>query len=201
MLKVGHVKGLISVGIVTCVVTIALFYSGDYLIVNSPERSDVILVMGGDHNDLRYWRGLALLREGYGQRVVVDATTDRVYGRTYAEHAAAFVAQTAGDHASRISICPITNDSTVQEASNVESCLSRINSAPKSVLIVTNDFHTRRARSILSSRLPQYRWSVAAVNDTTLFGKPWWRHREWAKTCVYEWEKLLWWKCFEAWRR
>src|SRR5215813_9755561 len=117
MLKVGLVKGSIAVGILACVMAIALFYSGDYLIVNSPERSDMILVLGGDHNDLRYWRGLELLREGYGQRIVVDATTDRVYGRTYAEYAAAFVAQTAGDHASQITICPITNDSTVQEAS------------------------------------------------------------------------------------
>jgi uncharacterized SAM-binding protein YcdF (DUF218 family) len=68
-------------------------------------------------------------------------------------------------------------------------------------LLVTNDFHTRRALSILRSRLPQYRWSAAAVKDTAIFGEPWWRHREWAKTCVYEWQKLVWWKLFESWRR
>jgi hypothetical protein len=70
--------------------------------VNQPERSDAIVVLAGDHNDLRYWRGLELLREGYGQQMLVDATADRIYGRTYAEHAADFVAQSAADKSFQI---------------------------------------------------------------------------------------------------
>ena len=174
--------------------------SGDYLVVNRPERSDTIVVLAGDHNDLRYWRGLEFLREGYGQRMVVDAPADRIYGQTYAEHAAKFVAQTAAGERSQISICSVTNDSTVQEALDIRGCLAQMDPKPRSVLLVTNDFHTRRALSILSLRVSQYRWSVVAVNDRALFGEPWWRHREWAKTCIYEWEKLLWWKVFESWR-
>jgi uncharacterized SAM-binding protein YcdF (DUF218 family) len=69
------------------------------------------------------------------------------------------------------------------------------------VLLVTSDFHTRRAFSIVRSRLPQYHWSVAAVSDPTIFGQPWWHNREWAKTALYEWEKLVWWRCFESWRK
>jgi len=178
-----------------------MLLSGDYLVVNHPERSDVIVVLAGDHNDLRYWRGLELLREGYGQQMLVDAPADRIYGRTYAEHAADFVAQSASDKKSQIRICVIMNDSTIQEALDVRNCLAQTHPAPRSALLVTNDFHTRRALSILRSRLPQYRWSAAAVNDTAIFGKPWWRHREWAKTCVYEWEKLLWWRLFESWSK
>jgi uncharacterized SAM-binding protein YcdF (DUF218 family) len=179
----------------------AILRSGDYLAVNHPERSDVIVVLAGDHNDLRYWHALELLREGYGQQMVVDASADRIYGRTYAQHAADFVTQSAGDEKSRTRICAITNDSTVQEASDIRTCLAQMNPAPQSALLVTSDFHTRRALSILRSRLPQYRWSVAAVNDTAIFGQPWWRHREWTKTWLYEWEKLVWWRLFESWRR
>ena len=174
--------------------------SGNYLVVNRPERSEVIVVLAGDHNDLRYWRGLGLLRDGYGERMLVDAPADRIYGRTYAEHAAEFVARTAGEKTSQISVCTITDDSTVQEASDIRACLAQVRPAPRSVLLVTNDFHTRRALSILQSRLPEYQWSAAAAQDTSLFGEPWWHSREWAKTYVYEWEKLLWWRLFESWR-
>jgi len=175
--------------------------SGRYLVVNQPERSDIIVVLAGDHNDRRYSLGLDLLRQGFGQQMVVDVPGGQMYGRSYAEHAADFVARSAGDQRSQVSICVIALDSTVQEASDIRTCLERIHPSPRTALLVTNDFHTRRALSILRSRLPQYRWSAAAVKDTAIFGEPWWRHREWAKTCVYEWEKLVWWKLFESWRR
>ncbi len=192
---------LVLVVILLFAAIFCLSRSGGYLVVNQPERSDIIVVLAGDHNDLRYWRGLELLRAGYGQRMQVDASEDRIYGKTHAQHAAEFAARTAGDNASQISICTITNDSTVQEASDIRNCLARLQPAPQSALVVSNDFHTRRALSILRSRLPQYRWTAAAVPDTALFGEPWWGNREWAKTYVYEWEKFLWWKLFESWRR
>ncbi len=39
---------------------------------------------------------------------------------------------------------------------------------------------------------PQYRWTAAAAQANFLFGLPWWKNREWAKTYLTEWEKLLW---------
>jgi uncharacterized SAM-binding protein YcdF (DUF218 family) len=187
--------------VIAVIALYAVFHSGDYLVVDHPERSDIIVVLAGDRNDLRYWRGLELLREGYGQRMSVDAAADRIYGRSYAEYAADFVTLSAGEESSKIQICTITNDSTVQEASDVRRCLAQVHPAPRSALLVTNDYHTRRALSILTARVPQYQWSVAAVRDPALFGKPWWHNREWAKTYVYEWEKLLWWRLFESWQK
>jgi uncharacterized SAM-binding protein YcdF (DUF218 family) len=186
--------------LVSCAGVFFAFQAGNYLVVNHPERSDVIVVLAGDRNDHRYWRGLELLREGYGQQMMVDAMAEVIYGRTYAQHAADFVAQSAGDNKSQITICTIKNDSTVEEVLDVGRCLAQVSPTPHSVLLVTSDFHTRRAISIMRSRLPQYRWSVAAANDPTIYGQPWWHQREWAKTCVYEWEKLVWWKLFESWR-
>ncbi len=40
-------------------------------------------------------------------------------------------------------------------------CLSKLNA--KRVLIVTSDYHTRRALSIFSELLPQYEWSAVGV--------------------------------------
>jgi uncharacterized SAM-binding protein YcdF (DUF218 family) len=200
VLKNTTLKAFIVAAAVISVATYGLIRSGDYLVVNQPEHSDVIVVLAGDHNDLRYWRGLELLRDGFGQRMLVDAAALRIYGRSVAELAAEFVARTAGDKTSQIGICTITEDSTVQEASDIRRCLAQVRPAPQSVLLVTNDYHTRRALSILRSRLSQYHWSASGVHDTSIFGEAWWRNREWAKTYAYEWEKFLWWRLFESWR-
>ena len=58
--------------------------------------------------------------------MLLDASADRIYGRTYAEHAADFISRSAGDLGSRVSVCVIANDSTVQEASDIRTCLERI---------------------------------------------------------------------------
>jgi hypothetical protein len=65
--------------------------------------------------------------------MLVDAPSDLSYGRTYAQYAADFVAQTAGDKRTQIGICMITNDSTVQETSDVRRCLAEVNPAQVSV--------------------------------------------------------------------
>lgn len=200
ILKFSAWKAFVVTAIFIFVTAIIVFHSGDYLVVNHPEHSDVIVVLAGDHNDLRYSRGLQLLREQYGHRMLVDAPADRLYGRSYAEYAADFVRQSAGESSDQINVCAVAKDSTVQEASDIRRCLAQVQPTPTSVLLVTSNYHTRRALSILRSRLPQYNWSVAAVDDAEIFDTRWWKNREWAKICVYEWEKLLWWKLFESWR-
>lgn len=192
---------LVATAIVVAIAAFWMFRSDSQLVVNHPEKSNVIVVLAGDHNDLRYRRGLELLREGYGQRMLVNATGDIIYGRTYAQYAADYVAQSAEDKKLQIGICTVTNDSTVQETSDVRRCLAEVDPSPESVLLVTNDYHTRRALSIFRRRLPQYHWSSAAVSDSKLFGEPWWRNREWAKVYVYESEKFVWWELFESWQK
>src|SRR5215475_749657 len=108
-------KPLTAVAILVAIAVWEMLRSGNQLVVNHPEQSDLIVVLAGDHNDLRYWRGLELLREGYGLRMLVDAPADLSYGRSYAQYAADFVAQTAGEKRPQIGICTVTNDSTSQE--------------------------------------------------------------------------------------
>lgn len=68
------------------------------------------------------------------------------------------------------------------------------------ILLVPSDYHTHRALSVFSNRLPAYRWSVAAANDTTQFGIRCWQHRESVKNAVKAWQKLVWWMVVERWR-
>lgn len=192
-------KRLRIVAVVVVAFAVFLWRSGNWLVVDRPEKSDVIVVLAGDDNDVRYWRGLQLLRDGYGQHLFLDAATEWVkYGRRPAEAAADFVRSSAGELASRAGVCPIQGDSTFLEARSVGRCLEPLH--PQSVLLVTSDYHTRRARSIFARRLPQYRWSVAAARDPNVYGKRWWRHREWAKIWLGEWERVVWWNLVDRWR-
>ena len=201
MWKSAWVKFLIPAIIALSFGVLGALHLGDFLVVDHPERSDVIVVLAGDHNDLRYWHGLEMLRAGYGRNMILDVPAGTIYGRSFAEYAADFVSRSAGGNQSQISKCVIANDSTLEESADVARCMAQSDPAAHSALIVTSDFHTRRALWIFRSRLRQYQWSVSVVSDPSIFGKPWWRQREWAKTCIYEWEKLVWWKLGESWRK
>jgi uncharacterized SAM-binding protein YcdF (DUF218 family) len=68
------------------------------------------------------------------------------------------------------------------------------------VLLVTSDYHSRRALEIFRHEVRDYNFNVASSYDDSVFGTAWWRHREWAKTALSEWAKLAWWEAVDRWR-
>jgi len=170
--------------------------AGDFLIVDAPRPSDVILVLAGE-TDYRPRRALELLGRGDGQRIVLDVPTNAKLNEfTEIELAEKYIKdlpQTAS-----VSICPIEGLSTKDESKDAEKCLRR--EGAKSVLIVTSDFHTRRALDVFRREIPGYEYSVAAARNDEAFGSRWWTHRQWAKTFVDEWLRLIWWKAIDQWR-
>jgi hypothetical protein len=176
-----------------------VLHSGSFLVVENLQPSDAILVLAGDVNDKRYERGIELLRTGYGEEMFLDASEDlTLYGHTYADWARQFVAENSGDVRARVHVCPIREDSTLAETKYVAKCLAHLPPGGR-ILLVSSEYHTRRALSIFSLRLPSYHWSVAAARDSSQFGTRWWTHREWAKNAAREWQKLLWWELIERW--
>ncbi len=170
--------------------------AGDFLVVDAPLHSDVILVLAGE-TDRRPQRALELLAQGYGRRVLLDVPADaKVYEFTEIQLAQSYIK--ALPEAASINICPINGLSTKDESKDAEKCLA--NEGGKSVLIVTSDFHTRRALSIFRREVPEHKYSVAAARDEAQFGVKWWTHREWAKTLLDECLKLVWWKMVDQWR-
>jgi len=170
--------------------------AGKLLSVDEPRPSDVILVLAGE-TDGRPARALQLMTEGYGKRLVIDVpATSRVYGFAELELAREYVRNLP--QAAAIEICPIEGLSTRDEALDAKKCLASGKS--DSVLIVTSEFHTRRALSILRHELPGKAVSVAAVYENAQFGAKWWQHRQWAKTCLDEWMRLVWWNAVDRWR-
>ena len=167
-----------------------------FLVVDDPEKSDAIVVLAGD-TKVRPVRGLVLLRQGMAPRLFLDAETrDVIYDQPLVEIVQKYV-NSLGE-ANRVSVCPITGYSTIAEADDVSRCLQSL--GPHRVLIVTSEFHTRRALMIFRHRLPQYQFSAAAARNGAEFGEAWWTNREWAKVTFDEWLKMLWWEAVDRWR-
>lgn len=168
--------------------------AGRVLVVDAPEPSDVILVLAGETGS-RPALALQLLDRGYGRRVIIDVpAAAHIFEFSELELAQKYIQDLP--QAASIQICPITGLSTRDETRDAAKCLGQ----DRRVLLVTSDFHTRRALSIFRHELPGKTFSVAAARDTTQFGTRWWAQREWAKTCLYEWLRLLWWKGVDQWR-
>jgi hypothetical protein len=167
-----------------------------FLVVNEPEKSDAIVVLAGD-TKVRPVRGLDLLRQGMAPLLFLDAETrDVIYDQPLVEIVQKYV-NSLGE-ANRVSVCPITGYSTIAEADDVSRCLQPLGA--HRVLIVTSDYHTRRALMIFRHRLPQYQFSAAAAHNGAEFGEAWWTNREWAKVTFDEWMKMLWWVAVDRWR-
>ena len=170
-----------------------------FLAVDSAAHSDAILVLAGDTQDHRYWRALTLLRSGMAGSMIYDVRGDTVeFGHPLPEYAAAFVRETAGAESQKVQICATYGDSTLQELESARRCVAA--GKPRSVLLVTSAYHTRRALSVARRVMPQYEWRSAAATDSHQFGAEWWRHREWAKTTLLEWQRMMWWEMVERWK-
>lgn len=169
--------------------------AGTILVVDDPRPSDVIVVLAGE-TDRRPARALELLDQGYAGRVLLDVpAAARVYDSTIVQLAEAFISRRP--EAGKVGICPIQGLSTREESHDVEKCLST--ETGSRILIVTSDYHCRRALSIFGHELRGKSFSVAAAHDETQFGIRWWTHRQWAKTFVDEWLRLFWWSAIERW--
>jgi uncharacterized SAM-binding protein YcdF (DUF218 family) len=185
--------------ILIAVFAIALVFSltsGRFLLVENPQPADAIVVLAGE-TEQRPRRALELLSQGLAPQVVFDVpVAAKIYGVTTQELAENYVKQLPQRQS--VSICPIFGLSTKTEAPDVARCLAQF--GPHKVLLVTSDYHTRRAVSTFQHELPQYQFFVAAARDPRQFGIPWWRQRQWAKLNLDEWLRFVWWEVVDRWR-
>jgi DUF218 domain len=175
----------------------AFFLSaGRILVEDWPQRADVILVLAGE-TDHRPARALELLNQSYAPRMIIDVpAASRLYNVSEIELARNYIKTLP--QGGEIEVCPIEGLSTRAETRDVERCLAGKPSAR--MLIVTSDFHTRRALSIFRHELPGRSFSIAAAHDDAQFGIRWWTRRQWAKVCLEEWMRFIWWNAVDRWQ-
>ncbi len=161
---------------------------GDFLVrAEAPVPADAVLVLGGDSYGHRVLKGGELVRQGYAPRVFVSGGPG-YYGVLESELAIAFAVRHGYPQPAFV---PLTQRSlsTRDEARNILPELRR--QGVRRLLLVTSDYHTRRAGAIFRGVAPDLAITVVASRDEVFTPGGWWRTREGRKTVYYEVTKTI----------
>jgi len=201
-----HGNGLRWIVLLIIVGGLLCRFAGYWIVVDAPQKADLIVVLAGE-TEQRPARGLQLVEQDFAPRLLLDVpAAARIYHEDQMEIARQYLSNSP--QASKLAACPIAGLSTRDEAHDVANYLA--SSSPgqtnlgqtkvKSILLVTSDFHTRRALAIFRHEMPGIEFSVAAAYDPAVYGAKWWQQREWAKTFSGEMMKFFWWWAVDRWR-
>ena len=161
---------------------------GSYLIkAEQPEKADIALVLAGDGEGNRILKGAQLVRRGYVPKVLVSGPSG-LYGQYECDLAIPFAVK-SGYPASYF--VHFENDalSTKEEARAAVARLRQL--GVHKVLLVTSDYHTRRAGKIFRATAPDLKFVVVAAPDKYFTAKGWWHNRQGEKIAFNEWTKTL----------
>jgi uncharacterized SAM-binding protein YcdF (DUF218 family) len=162
--------------------------AGSYLVeASAPVKADVVLVLAGDGRGNRIVKAAQLVREGYAPKVLVSGP-DGNYQLHECDLAIPFAVK-AGYPESYFIHFENQARSTRDEARMAGDEIRRMGA--HRVLLVTSDYHTRRAARMYRSEAPDLEITVVAARDTYFTAEGWWHNREGQKTALYEWMKTV----------
>jgi uncharacterized SAM-binding protein YcdF (DUF218 family) len=165
---------------------------GEFLVVSdAPQNADIAVVLAGDGFGRRILKAAELVRQGYVPRVLVDGPRG-MYGFDEASLAIRFAVDQGAPREIFIPLV-MRARSTMAEARAVDEELRKRNA--HTVLIVTSNYHTRRARAVFrryGSR--DIRYFIIAAPDEDFSPENWWTTRDAQKVVFFEYAKLIdWW--------
>jgi uncharacterized SAM-binding protein YcdF (DUF218 family) len=176
------------------VVLLLIFHSailaafGRYLVeAGPPEKADIIIVLAGDGFGHRILTAGELVKEGYAPNALVSGP-DGNYGVYECDLAIPFAVR-AGDPESSFTHFEHHGRSTAEEAQIMVKKLRE--AGVKRVILVTSNFHTRRAGNIFRRTAPEIRFFVVAAPDEFFKPDDWWHTREGSKRFALEWMKTV----------
>lgn len=184
----------ILITLAACVLLAVLFHAaifaalGAYLVHDgAPQKSDIALVLAGDNSGNRIVKGGQLVRDGFAPLALISGPAG-MYGYYESDLAIPF-AEKAGFPVAYFFAVPNHSHSTREEAEDMLRELRR--RGVHSVVLVTSDFHTRRAGRIYRKLAPDLQFNVVAAPDPYFTADGWWRNREGRKTFAIEWMKTI----------
>jgi uncharacterized SAM-binding protein YcdF (DUF218 family) len=154
---------------------------------DEPFRADVIVVLAGDPYGNRILKGAELVKEGFAPKVLVSGPAG-LYDLHECDLAIPFVVR-RGYPAEWFIPVPHEAHSTDEEAVVFRAELAKLHA--HRVIVVTSDYHTRRALRILRSRWPGIEIRMVAAHDEYFTPGGWWHNREGRKIFFLEWTKTL----------
>jgi uncharacterized SAM-binding protein YcdF (DUF218 family) len=166
-----------------------LVWPGRFLVkAEAPVRADAALVLGGDYSGRRLLRAAQLARDGFVPLVLLSGA-DEFYGVQEGQLMHQFAIR-SGLPENQYEVLDFRSGSTRQESELVLPELQK--RGIRSILLVTSDFHTRRAGAMFRRQLePAIRVHVVAAEDEWYRPHRWWENSESRERFVYEWIKTL----------
>jgi uncharacterized SAM-binding protein YcdF (DUF218 family) len=161
---------------------------GAYLVqAGPPQKADAALVLAGDGWGYRVLTAAQLARDGFVPRVLVSGP-DGAYGLHECDLAIPFAVK-HGYPESYFVHMENSARSTVAEARAVLPEIRRM--GVQRLIVVTSNFHTRRAGAIFRKLAPDLTILVVAAQDKDFTADGWWHGRQGQKTFLMEWEKTI----------
>jgi uncharacterized SAM-binding protein YcdF (DUF218 family) len=162
--------------------------AGYYLVsAQEPFHADLIVVLGGDDRGNRILKASSLVKQGYAAEVLVSGPYC-CYGHIESDVAIPFAVKHGYPPGWFIAL-PVKGTSTREEAREIVRELDRRH--VRRFLVVTSDYHTRRAGRIFRKLVAPDRFRVIAAPDWAFRPDDWWRNREGQKQVFFEWAKTL----------
>jgi uncharacterized SAM-binding protein YcdF (DUF218 family) len=162
-----------------------LRFAGNFWVVDeSPQASDTIVVLSDDdYEAVRASRAADVYRASWAPRIVASGRTLRPYA-SIAELMQRDLTD-RGVPATAVVRFPNRARNTLDEAGAVSEFL--VTHGWKKIIVVTSNYHTRRARFIYERALaPGAELRIVAAPDPAYDPNSWWRTREGLKTFFYE---------------
>jgi uncharacterized SAM-binding protein YcdF (DUF218 family) len=165
--------------------------AGSYLIEDDgPRKADAIVVLGGDGYGDRTLKAAELAKEGYAPFVIVSGPM-RLMGSDSADEV-----QYAVEHGYQASLfrqirLPAEAESTRTEAQYLGKEFQK--DGIQSILLVTSNFHTKRAKKLWHATNPTLVIHTVASVDPAKYFTPatWWKTRPGQKIFLLEWMKTV----------
>lgn len=160
-----------------------------FLIRTDPlESAEVIVVLAGDGSGLRVEEAVRLLAAGWAPSMIVNGSFS-LYESRECDLGREYAIERGADADAVEAFC-MAADSTADEARLLDRELR--DRQIRRALVVTSDFHTRRAGDIFRRAASgQVEYAFAASPTVGFDAASWWRTRPGREVVVIEWIKTL----------
>ena len=152
-----------------------------------PQKAEIIVVLGGDLRGARILAASRLIHEGWAPEALVSGA-GYIYGYHESDLAVDYAVR-HGESPNAFVRFPYPAFSTREEARAVVGELRRRH--VHKYLVVTSNYHTRRAGRIFRDEGPDLEPHVVSAGDANFPVADWWRHRESRKTLLDEYMKTF----------
>lgn len=163
---------------------------GEALVRNDPpEKADVVVSLAGDDQGYRVVTAGQLVKDGWAPYALISGTP--LFLTNEAEMAVAYA---VAHGYPRSSFQTFERDvvATRDETSAIAEYLK--SKGVHTMLLVTSNYHTRRATRLMQQAAPSFRIRTVAAPDKYFAPDRWWKTRGGQRTFLLEWLKT-----FSAW--